>query len=194
MSKTLATRSMLLHFVRKENIIWNLRGKSAATTARIRPSSSCPSNSTHLTLATADIRPSMTDRVLQSSQPSLVFTWSSQLLQHFQVCPYCRLYGKYFETTGKVSASLLQRVETSGFQNKTWVLNVLNVYLKSTKFTRIYHLRDYLSKCSSRRAYPWTLLDNFVDQDISWLRGLLTSQKKKSSGSGFFSTITPVYI
>ena len=26
---------------------------------------------------------------------------------------------------------------------------------------------------------------------ISWLRGPLTSQKKKSSGSGFFSTITP---
>ena len=32
MSKTQATRSMLLHFVRKENIIWNLWEKSAATT------------------------------------------------------------------------------------------------------------------------------------------------------------------
>ena len=90
---------------------------------------SCPSNSTHLTLTTADIRPSMTDCVLQSSQPSLGFVWSNQPLQHFQVCPYCRLYGKYFETTEKVNASLLQRVETSGFQNKTWVLNVLYVRL-----------------------------------------------------------------
>ena len=55
----------------------------------------------------------------------------------YTVVPYCRLYGKYFETTGKVGASLLQRVETSGFKNKTWVFNVLKVYLKDIKNVKI---------------------------------------------------------
>ena len=57
----------------------------------------------------------------------------------------------------------------------------------STKFTRIYHLRDYLSKLSSRGAYPWIPLDNYVDQGIYLgLGARLPPRKKKFQAQDFF--------
>ena len=63
----------------------------------------------------------------------------------------------------------------------------------STKFTRIYHLRDYLSKCSSRGVYPWIPLDNYVHQGIYLgLGARLPPRKKKVQAQDFF-LLSPLY-
>lgn len=78
-------------------------------------------------------KPSSSSCVLVPPLPALFvnerLTSAAQLPVCGQTCevrPYFRLYGKYTETTGRVIAILLQRVETSCFQSKMWVLNALN--------------------------------------------------------------------